>query len=286
MTNRISGYDPETGICWMFRNKGDREIRCKCSAHSSRYGEKQRTLAFFGRCRSGSCWFWAAHTLSFDDENKEAFGWADTEELATAAAMAAVRSFREGLPILADVSHGCASRKLKKLNAAKRATRPSSGAKDSRVVEYLYGTHGRNEDRSPIRFQITKKTPKRVFYIREGEWLDRSGVLQRYPDGRPITTNHGDGCIGYVNRQKLETDGSVYNDGVHWSASDHHLYASFEGLMANCFRRDPEPADLRAQLRKLKAEMAAAHPDRGGSNAAFIEARARYIAARRTRQMA
>jgi hypothetical protein len=27
--------------------------------------------------------------------------------------------------------------------------------------------------------------------------------------------------------------------------------------------------------------MAAAHPDRGGSNAAFIEARERYVAARR-----
>ena len=34
-------------------------------------------------------------------------------------------------------------------------------------------------------------------------------------------------------------------------------------------------------LRKLKAAMATAHPDRGGSNATFIEARSRYVAARR-----
>jgi hypothetical protein len=49
--------------------------------------------------------------------------------------------------------------------------------------------------------------------------------------------------------------------------------------MADCFQRhkDTPPPDLPA----LKAEMAAAHPDRGGSNAAFIEARARYVAARR-----
>ena len=37
----------------------------------------------------------------------------------------------------------------------------------------------------------------------------------------------------------------------------------------------------RALLGVLKAAMAAAHPDRGGSAEAFIKARARYVAARR-----
>ena len=39
-------------------------------------------------------------------------------------------------------------------------------------------------------------------------------------------------------------------------------------------------------LRKLRAAMAAAHPDHGGSSAAFIEARSRYVAARRQMRMA
>jgi hypothetical protein len=36
-----------------------------------------------------------------------------------------------------------------------------------------------------------------------------------------------------------------------------------------------------SRLRQLKAEMASAHPDRGGSNEAFIEARHRYLEAKR-----
>jgi hypothetical protein len=43
-------------------------------------------------------------------------------------------------------------------------------------------------------------------------------------------------------------------------------------------RRQREPLPY---LRQLKAEMAAAHPDRGGSEAAFIEARKRCLAVKR-----
>jgi transposase len=39
---------------------------------------------------------------------------------------------------------------------------------------------------------------------------------------------------------------------------------------------------LASRLRRLKAEMAAAHPDHGGSNEAFIAARERYLGAKRT----
>jgi hypothetical protein len=52
-------------------------------------------------------------------------------------------------------------------------------------------------------------------------------------------------------------------------------------------KRIPEPyrpedtRDSIASLAQLKAEMAAAHPDRGGSSEAFIEARRRYVEARR-----
>jgi hypothetical protein len=36
-----------------------------------------------------------------------------------------------------------------------------------------------------------------------------------------------------------------------------------------------------SRLRQFKAEMAAAHPDRGGTTEAFIEARQRYLGAKR-----
>jgi uncharacterized protein YigA (DUF484 family) len=39
---------------------------------------------------------------------------------------------------------------------------------------------------------------------------------------------------------------------------------------------------LASRLRQLKAEMAAAHPDRGGTSEAFMKARARYLVAKRT----
>ena len=39
---------------------------------------------------------------------------------------------------------------------------------------------------------------------------------------------------------------------------------------------------LASRLRELKAEMAAAHPDRGGTSEAFIKARQRYLRAKRT----
>jgi hypothetical protein len=277
MTDRISGYDPETEVCWQFRNKGDEgSSYCKCPACSRRYGG--RTLAFFGRCRSGSRWFWMAHTFG---REHEAFGWEDTEELATAAAMAAVRGFRDGLPILAFFRQDTASYKLKELNKAKRAERPPSDAKDSKVVEYLYGYSHLSDDVSLYRFRITKKTAKRVYYIRGGEWIDEHGEPQ---DLRGIRrTSDDDDVIGYVNRQKLEADGEVTNRGVHWCYEDSLLYASLQLLLQQHqrFRSEANLHEAQSDLRTLKAAMAAAHPDRGGSNAAFIAARVAYIEARR-----
>jgi hypothetical protein len=90
-------------------------------------------------------------------------------------------------------------------------------------------------------FRIIKKTARRIYYLDE-----RYGHRTRF-----------------VDRQKIECDGNIHN----W------LY-----LQPPQPETHNEPAP---DLSHLKAEMAAAHPDRGGSNAAFIEARARYVAARR-----
>ena len=248
----------------------------------------ERSSILFGRCRSGQRWFWKAYNFSLTSDRHlqtgvwkqiEEHGFEDTEEAAWANIHAAVMRLADKRPATAGAWHGVASDGLKELNAAKRAARTPSAAKDSKVVEYLYGRSIGGEDSPafPVRFRITKKTRKRVFYIRDAEWLDERGAQQRYDNDKPIVTDR-DGRIGYVNRQKLEADGFVDNRGVHWSDYDSHLYASFEGLMADRFRRDHAPPP---DLRSLKAEMAAAHPDRGGSNTAFIAARKAYVEARR-----
>jgi hypothetical protein len=53
-------------------------------------------------------------------------------------------------------------------------------------------------------------------------------------------------------------------------------------IVDNTRRRKKKPQP--SLLSELKAAMAAAHPDRGGSSEAFIAARARYVAARRSLQ--
>jgi hypothetical protein len=50
---------------------------------------------------------------------------------------------------------------------------------------------------------------------------------------------------------------------------------------AQLFKAGYNRCDWAPELRKLKAAMVAAYLDKGGSSAAFIEARARYVAARR-----
>lgn len=120
-------------------------------------------------------------------------------------------------------------------------------------VEYLYGIQAEgydgNDNWTPARivaFRITKKTPKRIYYVRRDDGL---------------TT-----WIGYVNRQKFEADGEIYNHSAHWSFPEFHLYLN-----------PPEIAQhAKPDLSSLKTAMAAAHPDRGGTDAEFIEARRRY----------
>jgi hypothetical protein len=237
-------------------------------------------FAAYGRCRSGSRWFWFA-TLY---EPPGAHGWAGTEAQAMGDARAAAERLLAGRPGSLHVRHGWASHQLKKINAEKRRARPPSSATDSRVTEYLYGEtwscpdDGYDSDGyATYRFRITKRTAKRVFYVSKGEWIDRDGEPHVYSSG---TRNLDDEEIGFVDRQKLEAEGRVDNRGRHWSAHDSELYASLEGMLAK--RRRDNQSSPKHDLAALKAAMAAAHPDKGGSHAAFIEARQRYVDARRT----
>ena len=261
-----SGYEPKTGICWSFGNKGDNSsynknshYHCRCPACIASHlrGEKrlgQYETALFGRCRSGKRWFWSARKFS----EEAVFGWIDTEEQATAAVMDAVRSLKTAPFMKAISRHECARDVLKEINEAKRRERPAPVTSDARITEYLYTRHG-------YKFRITKKTKKRVFYCREPLPIgEREDIGIR-------SLAHADE-IGVVDRQKLEQEGEVYNMAHCWS-DDFHLYRVPPSL------REEEPLP---DLRELKAAMAAVHPDRGGSSEAFIEARARYEAARRS----
>ena len=273
----ISGYVPEDNICWQFNNPGDRNRdrrhRRTCPACSGSYSE--RTLAYFGRCRSGQRWFWVASR--YFGEGEKATGFTDTEDAAVEAAMTAVRSFRDGQPILARVSHGCASRELKALNKAKRAARPASDATDSRIIEYLYsgkrGDHGYGE-LYIHRFRITKRTAKRIFYARASERVDERGE----PSGKNNFRLRTDDETGFIDRVKLETEGRIYSS--HKWDTDWHLFPSLEAVIAY-LRQHDEPEVTLTDLAALKQAMADAHPDKGGSSADFIAARAVYVAARR-----
>jgi hypothetical protein len=125
-------------------------------------------------------------------------------------------------------------------------------------TEYLYGIDSTVSDDSRfyqgprvVQFRITKKTAKRIYYVASKSWEPR---VQ----------------IGFVDRQRIEADGEIYLRNRHWSAPDFHLY-----LNPPVIQQHNKP-----DLESLRAEMAAAHPDRGGTDEAFIAARARYERAR------
>ncbi|MGW9617242.1 hypothetical protein ACWGUP_17605 [Streptomyces diastaticus] len=121
-------------------------------------------------------------------------------------------------------------------------------------VEHLYGIEsGRydaNDDWQPERvvaFRITKKTPRRIYYDAD---------LYR---GQPN--------IRFVNRQAIEDKGEITRRSGAWWEPDLQLYVKPPQTWP------PQPG---LNIARLKAEMAAAHPDRGGTEAEFIAARARY----------
>jgi hypothetical protein len=116
-------------------------------------------------------------------------------------------------------------------------------------TEYVYGIEAGHElgnewiPTQVIRFRITKKTPRRIYYLPR-DW------------GRPEER--------FVDRAVLERDGEVRRKSAGWWEPDFTVYLA-----------EPVLEDVpRPDLGELKAAMAAAHPDRGGSDEDFIVARA------------
>jgi hypothetical protein len=219
----------------------------------------------YGRCKSGSRWFWSVrgwvigHTIDADAFSEH--NYAATEAEALTAGTAAIKRFSAGRRAIVSFQHGSAAYELKQINKAKRTAHwAANGTADSdtRVTEYLYNQWG-------DKFRITKKTAKRIFYVKE----------------KSYGYEHGE--IGFVSRDQVADDwpGPTWRelrdlqDKVGWrNAPKVFLKPRPPG-----FHDSDEPPVV--DLARLKAEMAAAHPDKGGTSAAFIEARQRYVAARR-----
>lgn len=216
-------------------------------------------LIFWGRCRSGQRWFWTAQIVGGADTH----GWADTHQEASRQANAAALEFAGGRYANIHVLHGVATNKLRALNAAKRAAAPPKAKRNGRAaydhdaepVGYLYtverGRYALDDltwiPGGIIRLPITRKTAKRIYYLRPCTLIDFE--------------------LGYVDRQELEARGSVFTRG---------------GLLLFAEPPDLEPPKpATPDVKALKAAMAAAHPDRGGTDAEFIAARERYERARR-----
>ncbi|MCX5285959.1 hypothetical protein [Streptomyces sp. NBC_00198] len=117
-------------------------------------------------------------------------------------------------------------------------------------TEFLYELWDANWDDGPfgnwqiLQHPITKQTARRIYF----------------------TYSTGGHRAGFVDRQKIEADGEIYHG---YTLRRLHLQ------MPEIPTR-PKPATLA----QLKAEMAEAHPDRGGTEDAFIAARKRYESAR------
>jgi hypothetical protein len=72
-----------------------------------------------------------------------------------------------------------------------------------------------------------------------------------------------------------------------WRETDYSTQPASDRLLADLhvlLARGPLQPPTVDDLQGLKAAMASAHPDRGGSSAAFIAARAKYVAARRSQR--
>ncbi len=202
-----------------------------------------------------------------------------------AAAMAAIPGYRTGVPILANALHGAASGKLKELNEAKRRARPAPDTSDTRAVEYLYARGDCSSDWPCLceqltgtdrfnyhlkKFQILKKTKQRIYYYRKPLPFDEP--IDSEPCNIHDWTYYG---TAFINRQKIEQEGEI------WSHKGGGWWRQTAGSILKPPAPEAKSEPPRRDLSALKAAMAAAHPDRGGSSASFIEARARYIAARR-----
>jgi hypothetical protein len=218
---------------------------------------------FYGRCRSGKRWFWTIRRWTRLQDIETTHGWEDSEDEARAAAQKAVaRLVRDGRPVHVLPVASVATDQLRDINKVKRAARPAADGSDSATVEYLYGSSGRT------RYRIIRRTAKRIFFVKREEdhevrtgFIDRRFVFDEWPMSERALDDFLDEII-------VDDKGKRARRGRRY-----------------CVWTKPKPDWLPKtkpiDLKALKVAMAAAHPDHGGSSAAFIAARDAYEAAKR-----
>ena len=149
--------------------------------------------------------------------------------------------------------------------------------------QYLYSIR---KDGTVQRHEITRWTPKTVYYAKPGRWhWERDWIDVTLPDGTTGQELRYTGARGFtqpederVSRTVLERDGEVckciYGNAKSCSAGyagkvippGHILYTS----------RKTAEAIASGDVKQLRRLMAAVHPDRGATNEEFIAARKRY----------
>ena len=222
----------------------------------------------WGRCRDAQRWFWSAHIIGGAGEH----GWAKDRNTAATRANAAAVKLAAGQYATIRVDDQAAEIKLAAVRAARQSKAKTEeqqhaaaddGANLWAIEAGFYDFAARQWVHSRlVRLPIVKRTAKRIFFLRSSE----PGEYEQ----------------GYVDRQQFEAQGWV------WSSRYDKIYATppkvpadeplIPPSFAGSYRAATVPADV--ELKRLKAAMANAHPDRGGTDAEFIAARRRYVEAR------
>jgi hypothetical protein len=224
----------------------------------------------WGRCRGGGRWFWAAHIVGGAAKH----GWARNRDEAGRRANAAAVKLAGGVYASIRISDDVAEMKLAAVTAAKQAEAEAEGKERAAAgddtanlyaIEYGYYDHVRHQwiHSKVVRLPITKRTPKRIYFLRSSEPSEYE--------------------TGYVDRERVETDGWAYYHRFQKIYAEPPKLPDDRPFIPPPFRPEyPKAAAYTlADLKALKAAMAAAHPDKGGTDAAFIAARERYVTAKR-----
>lgn len=225
-------------------------------------------LIVWGRCRDAQRWFWSARVIGGPGEH----GWAKDRNTAARRANAAAVKLAAGRYASIRVDDETAEIKLAAVKAAKASKAKTEnrqhaadgdGAANLYAIEAGYYDHGSRQwiHSKVVRLPITRKTPKRIYFLRSSE----PGEFEQ----------------GYIDRQHFEAHGWV------WSSRYSKIHAQppkvpddkpFIPPPFNPYRAAAAPSV--DEVKRLKAEMRAAHPDVGGTDEAFIAAREKYVKAR------
>lgn len=238
----------------------------------SRPVEHEPPVIVWGRCRDASRWFWTTHLVGGEDR----YGWAVNRNEAAAKANRAAVLLASGQYASIRIDDTVAEAKFAAVTAEKQArakaeSKQRAAAGDGPLnlyaVQGAYFDFGSNRVVPPqvVRLPVVKTTPKRIFFL--------------------LSTEPGEFERGSIDRQAFEAQGWVY------SSRFRKIYATPPELpKGRPFIPPPFPPEYTyprvtvtvtdEELKRLKAIMRAAHPDLGGTNEAFIKARADYERAR------